>query len=163
MDAKLQEIIEDIKRFTNMILNEAPGRVKAVYVLDREGTVIAQSAELRGDAGSLFFAMPKLIASLKGLTNTLPLGNINYLLLQGDAGILQLTNIKNLGYVMILLSDESAVGLIRVVLDKYMGRIQDALTKLTESSEEFVEIVSIEITPKDIEDVINFIKSKLTL
>lgn len=161
---ELQGIIEDVRRFTDEILNEALDQVKAVYILDREGTVIAQSTRIMSDFGQLFFTAPKLISSLKGLINALPLGNINYVLVQGDLGIVQIMSIKDLGYLMAILNDEAAIGLIKVILDKYADKIYDLLSKLIRASEEqFIEVIDVEITPKDVEDVINFIKSKLAV
>lgn len=163
MNMELQGIIDDIKRLIDEVLNEALEQIKAIYVLDKEGTVIAQDARIVSDFGQLFFTAPKLMSSLKGLISALPLGNINYVLIQGNLGIIQIMSIKDLGYLMVIINDESSIGLIKVILDKYIDKIYDALSRLTKASEEqFIEVIEVEVTPKDVEDVINFIKSKMT-
>ncbi|WP_243679887.1 hypothetical protein [Vulcanisaeta souniana] len=62
---------------------------------------------------------------------------------------------------MVIVNSESSIGLTRIILERYTNKLYELLSKLTGASEEqLVEVVNVEITPKDIEDVINFIRSK---
>ncbi len=69
--------------------------------------------------------------------------------------------IREIGYLMVIVNSESSIGLTRIILERYTNKLYELLSKLTGASEEqLVEVVNVEITPKDIEDVINFIRSK---
>ncbi|KUO93069.1 MAG: hypothetical protein RXN89_02065 [Vulcanisaeta sp.] len=165
MDASIQRIINDIRLSTEEIISESPDQIKAVYVMDREGTVIAYTTNtVLINAGNTFFAAPRFISSLKSLVSTLPIGSVDYVLMQGTDGIIQLMGIKNVGYLMVISNSEASIGLMRILLEKYSDKLYDLLGKLIKvSEEELIEVINVEITPKDIEDVINFIKSKASL
>ncbi|BDR91761.1 hypothetical protein [Vulcanisaeta souniana] len=162
MNSDIQRIINEIKLSAEEIVSESPDQIKAVYVMDREGTVIAYTTNATlASTGDMFFAMPRFISSLKGLLTTLPIGKIDYILIQGIEGIVQLMGIREIGYLMVIVNSESSIGLTRIILERYTNKLYELLSKLTGASEEqLVEVVNVEITPKDIEDVINFIRSK---
>ncbi len=165
MDSDIQRIINEIKLSAEEIVSESPDQIKAVYVMDKEGTVIAYTTNTTlVNAGNMFFAMPRFISSLKGLLTTLPIGSIDYILIQGAEDIVQLIGIREIGYLMVIINSESSIGLTRIILEKYTNRLYELLNKLAGASEEeLVEVVNVEITPKDIEDVISFIRSKAML
>ncbi|WP_243679888.1 hypothetical protein [Vulcanisaeta souniana] len=84
MNSDIQRIINEIKLSAEEIVSESPDQIKAVYVMDREGTVIAYTTNATlASTGDMFFAMPRFISSLKGLLTTLPIGKIDYILIQG--------------------------------------------------------------------------------
>ncbi len=84
--------------------------------------------------------------------------------MQGIDGIIQLMNIRDAGYIMVIINSEASIGLTRIILEKYTDKLYDLLRKLLSvSEEEMIEVINVEITPKDIEDVINFIKSKAVI
>jgi hypothetical protein len=65
---------------------------------------------------------------------------------------------------MIIGNSEASIGLTRILLEKYSDKLYNLLSRLVKvSEEELIEVINVEITPKDIEDVINFIRSKAVL
>ena len=162
MSSDIQRIISEVRSSAEEIISESPDQIRAVYVMDREGTVITYVTNtVLINAGNTFFAAPRFISSLKGLASALPIGSVNYVLMQGVDGIIQLMSIRDAGYIMVVINSETSIGLIRIILEKYTDRLYDLLRKLLSiSEEEMIEVINVEITPKDIEDVINFIKSK---
>ncbi|WP_054841728.1 hypothetical protein [Vulcanisaeta distributa] len=167
MNSDIQRIINEVRSSAEEIISESPDQIRAVYIMDREGTVITYVTNtILINAGNTFFAAPpRFISSLKGgLVSTLPIGDVNYILMQGVDGIIQLMNIRDAGYIMVIINSEASIGLIRIILEKYTDRLYDLLRKLLSvSEEEVIEVINVEITPKDIEDVINFIKSKAVM
>mgnify|MGYP001772976681 FL=1 len=165
MNSDIQRIINEVRSSAEEIISESPDQIRAVYVMDREGTVITYvTNSILINAGDTFFAAPRFISSLKGLVSTLPIGGVNYVLMQGVDGIIQLMSIRDAGYIMVIINSEASIGLTRIILEKYTDRLYDLLRKLLSiSEEEVIEVINVEITPKDIEDVINFIKSKITM
>jgi len=164
VDGDIQRIINEIKLSAEEIISESPDQIKAVYIMDKEGTVIAYATNIiLVSAGDTFFAAPRFISSLKSLISTLPIGNINYVLMQGIDGIVQILSIRDMGYLMVINNSEASIGLTRIILEKYSDKLYELLNRLMSvSEEELIEVVNVEITPKDIEDVINFIRSKAT-
>ncbi|MCG2886529.1 MAG: hypothetical protein L7G98_01090 [Vulcanisaeta sp.] len=165
MGAEVQRIIDEIKLSTEEIISESPDQIRAVYVMDREGTVIAYTTNsILINTSNTFFAAPRFITSLKSLISTLPIGNVDYVLMQGTEGIIQLMSIRDMGYLMIIGNSEASIGLTRILLEKYSDKLYNLLSRLVKvSEEELIEAINVEITPKDIEDVINFIRSKAVL
>jgi predicted regulator of Ras-like GTPase activity (Roadblock/LC7/MglB family) len=161
----IQKIINDIKESAEGIIAENPYQIRAVYVLDAEGTVIAYATNnALTKLGNTLFTAPRFITSLKSLISTLPISGIDHVLIQGDNDVIQLRNIYNTGYLMVISSSEATVGFISLLLDKYANKMRDLLDKLLRVSEdEYVGVVDVDVTPRDIEDIINFIKSKAVL
>jgi len=165
VDGDIQRIINEIRSSAEEIISESPDQIRAVYIMDKEGTVIAYATNtIFIGASNTFFAAPRFISSLRGLVSTLPISSINYVLMQGADGIIQLMDIKEMGYVMVISGTDASIGLTRIILEKYTDKLYDLLSKLLNISEkEIIEVINVEITPKDIEDVINFIRSKVAL
>lgn len=165
MDSDIQRIINEVKLSAEGIVSESPDQIRAVYIMDKDGTVITYVTNtMLINTSSTFLAAPRFISSLKGLVSALPIGGINYVLMQGIEGIIQLMSIKDVGYIMVIINSEASIGLTRIILEKYADKLYGLLRKLLSASEEeIVEVVNVEITPKDIEDVINFIRSKAAI
>ncbi len=164
MGSDIQRVINEVRSYAEEIISSSPDQIRAVYVMDKEGTVITYVTNaVLINAGDTFFAAPRFISSLKGLVSTLPIGGVDYVLMQGIDGIIQLMSIKDAGYLMVIVNSEASIGLTRIILERYTDRLYELLRKLLRISEEIIEVINVEVTPKDIEDVINFIRSKAVM
>jgi len=164
----LQEMMSELRGFAEMIINEGPNQVKAVLILDRDGAVLAHATNSLFEVDSLdnvIFVAPRFIESLRNLLSTLPVGSTKYLLVEGDIGVVQLVNLDGVGYVMVVTDSEESIGLIRLILTSIAGKLKNMISRIIKWSEDAGVVVEViggaEITPKDLEDVINFLRSRL--
>jgi predicted regulator of Ras-like GTPase activity (Roadblock/LC7/MglB family) len=161
-------MVDELREFAEMIINEGPDQVKAVLILDNNGAVLAHAVNRLFEVDAfddVVFVAPKFVSSLKVLSSTLPVGSTRYLLVEGSVGIVQLINLDNVGYVMVVTESEESIGLIRLILRGHEDELKSRISRVVKWSEDVGVVVEViggsEITPKDLEDVINFLRSKL--
>ena len=157
-DTQLVMYEEDFKKVSavsNQLVKDA--NAKGVFVVDRNGQMIAESGEMRGiDTTSLASLTAGCIAATGGLAKIVGEDEFPIHFHQGQRDNLHITLIGTRMILVVVFGEQSSLGLVRLRVKKAgteLGKIFEDIRKKAEANVNSADSPFSEITDEDIDNL----------